>query len=223
MRHLTRMFSFASWGVVTSEVLYIACIICVGVVVFRKGNYLQATVMALAIVLMTYLLQVSVRGRLSNNEIAHLRNQLRRELRRRLAGAESVMLVAKDNKAMALCSYMRVFFWRRYLAMVITVDDAEDTEIDWNLAFTQQRDLAKLQDFHFPPLWCMVEKDMWLMASKKDAPKSDPRNPMSPSYWRDRLRYLKMNAGHAGADELRWLLTLVQTGIPRALPEPGQD
>jgi hypothetical protein len=212
-RFIKRILIFAPRGLV----IFIALTMVFAIIVLASGVLAGAVATMVGYIILLvmdiYLLRVTVQGWRHNRDAIKLRHQIRRALNKRQGKAAEMALVVESEQTVLLC-YRNRFLGVRWFALVaITAPDDADAIDDWNAVF-MQHSLYKVQFFSFPPLLTLVEHEVYLAGDQSGLPQKEKRHPLSASYLRDRLRQLDMDAGFAGAEELRWLLMLVQRGTP---------
>jgi len=216
MHHLLRYLPRSVMVVIALAVL-VTALLAVGTSL--RGEYLWSATWVVATFQLSYLLVPQVRGRRQRSGTIQLRNQARHIFKQRLAGAKEIRLkVEAEHKTVLI---RRSFFGGvSYMVMVAELD--EDTEFDWNLAFAQQKGLARLQIFHFPPVLGYAEHEIHLATGPEDVPE-DKRSRLSTGYNRDRMRQLELDAAYATEPELQALLYLVNAGVPVETPRDNPE
>lgn len=216
MRFLTRVLTHGNWIAIAIDVFTISILALLALGEYLIGKYALAAGLAAATSFFAYLCFVQVRAYWRNRAANKLCNQLRREFKRRLAGAELICLVVAAEKTALVIRRHTFFLGTHYQVTVATLDD--DTEQDWNLAFSQSAGLVRGETFAFPSAVTYAERDIWLVRGDDDS-EENPHRGMSLGSLRRRVRHLNMDAIIAGEAELQALLYMLHGSVPLRSPD----
>ena len=108
-----------------------------------------------------------------------LRNQLRRKCKEWLGGSKKVRLTMEDGKVAVGIDRHFAFVGWRYTVVVATLDKSRDAKFDWNLTFSQQETLTRLQFFHFLPAVGYVQRQIWRVRDTGDRAEGGPVGPIA--------------------------------------------